>query len=355
MIQYGAGPGADEAEVVVFGPGYGESVAVHLGAQRWMIVDSCIDPFAKRPAALAYLTAIGVDPSCVVAVVASHWHDDHVRGIAEVAKTCATAPCILSTAFNSNEAMAFLAAYSGEANGNLSRGTRELVAVIESRESVQFSHQQCIVLEDHFGGRRIRVTAFSPVHAAIGVMVAAFGAKAAALEGTGIDNAVSTSANEESVALHIDFGDDAVLLGSDLENHPTLGWAAVVSDKWCLSQRRGSLYKVAHHGSKSGHEQGVWQSLLAPKSDAVLTPFTLGRHKIPDAQEIATVKGNAGRAFISSSAASKPRMETSQVKRLGDIVSGLKPVNNGFGAIRSRKAFGATAWTIECFGDARAL
>jgi len=33
----------DEIEVSVFGPGYGESILVHLGAGKWVIVDSCRD------------------------------------------------------------------------------------------------------------------------------------------------------------------------------------------------------------------------------------------------------------------------------------------------------------------------
>jgi len=31
----------DELEVSVFGPGYGESLAIHLGLGSWIIIDSC--------------------------------------------------------------------------------------------------------------------------------------------------------------------------------------------------------------------------------------------------------------------------------------------------------------------------
>ena len=78
-------PGSHEIEVSVFGPGFGESIVVHLGSGRWMIVDSCLARSTKEPAALDYLQEIGVDVSANVRfVVSTHWHDDHIRGLAKV-------------------------------------------------------------------------------------------------------------------------------------------------------------------------------------------------------------------------------------------------------------------------------
>jgi len=56
-----APPAVDELEVSVFGPGVGECVLVHFGEGEWMVVDSCLDRATSRPAALDYLTELGVD------------------------------------------------------------------------------------------------------------------------------------------------------------------------------------------------------------------------------------------------------------------------------------------------------
>jgi hypothetical protein len=56
-------PFENEIEVTVFGPGFGESILMHLGKNCWAIVDSCIDKATKNPAALSYLEQIGVDAS----------------------------------------------------------------------------------------------------------------------------------------------------------------------------------------------------------------------------------------------------------------------------------------------------
>src|SRR3954447_12601863 len=75
-------PREDEVEVTVLGPGRGECVLVHLGAGDWMIVDSC-QPGGHRARhpALEYLMDIGADLGKVTLIVASHWHDDHIRGL----------------------------------------------------------------------------------------------------------------------------------------------------------------------------------------------------------------------------------------------------------------------------------
>ena len=47
-------PCHDELEVSIFGPGIGESVVVHLGYGDWIVVDSCLNPRTRLPAALEY-------------------------------------------------------------------------------------------------------------------------------------------------------------------------------------------------------------------------------------------------------------------------------------------------------------
>src|SRR5438876_12006346 len=78
-------PREDEIEVSLFGPGFGESVVIHVGGNDWVIVDSCKNPDTKRAVALDYLEAIGVNvASDVKLIVASHWHDDHIDSLSQI-------------------------------------------------------------------------------------------------------------------------------------------------------------------------------------------------------------------------------------------------------------------------------
>lgn len=104
MIDYGNGPSSDEIEVCLFGPGFGEAVAVHLGDGNWLLVDSCLDPEEKLPAVEVYLKRIGVSDAGVRVIVASHWHDDHVRGLSRLVAAYPGAELQISGVFSDKEA-----------------------------------------------------------------------------------------------------------------------------------------------------------------------------------------------------------------------------------------------------------
>lgn len=354
MIDYGAPPASNEIEVTLFGPGYGEAIAIHLGEGAWMLVDSCIDPESKAPASEVYLEQIGVDASQVRAIVASHWHDDHVRGISQLASKHSEADFVLSAVFNSKEAGAFLAAYSGASSVGLARGAKELFSIVQARKTVSFALHKSIVLEATLNGRPVMITAMSPMHAAFAQSLAHL---AQYLPGNGqaINHAPELRSNPEAVALHIDTGDDAVLLGADLEEHQTYGWTAVVADRWSGGRRPATAYKVAHHGSYTGDCPKVWASLLKSNPVACLTPFTLGDLRLPTDEDKGRLKGNTPHAYISSGASRRPDMDSRQLKRLGDICKKLARVDAGFGAVRLRKQVGGPSWRVELFGSAQAL
>lgn len=357
MIDYGAAPESDEIEVTLFGPGFGEAIAIHVGEQNWMLVDSCIDPDSGAPASSTYLTRIGVEPNQVRTIVASHWHDDHVRGISQMAANYPESEFQISSIFNNKDAAFFLAAFSGSSAPGQARGAKELYEVIKQRENVFYLHHRSNVLElDLTTGRQVRVTALSPVPAAISQSIAHMAQYLPrANEGSPINHAPELALNLEAVSIHIDLGNDAVLLGADLEDHATLGWSAVVADSWSKARRQATAYKVAHHGSYTGDTPVIWTALLKANPIACMTPFNLGKHSLPTDSDKARIKGNTPYAYISSGSTKKPNLDSTQLKRLGDVCKNLRRVNAGFGAVRLRKRLGATAWMVECFGSAQKL
>ena len=356
MIDYGAGPAKDQIEVTVFGPGYGEAIAIHLGEENWMLVDSCLEPFTSTPAASSYLDQIGISVDRVRAIVASHWHDDHVRGISGLASKYGKAEFFLSTVFNDKEAGAFLAAYSGKAAPGQVRGTTELFNLISGRDSVAYVHHRSMILELNQLGRQIRATAYSPLPGAFAQALAHM-AEYLPRRGGGspISHAPDLKPNVEAVAIHIDFGDDAILLGSDLEEHAANGWTAIVANKWSGNRRKASAFKVAHHGSYTGDAPGIWSNLLLEEPLAVLTPFNLGKHSLPSEADKARLRSKTSRLYTSSGATRKPNLDSANKKRLSDICKNLTRLNSGFGAVRMRKKLGAHPWDVECFGFAQAL
>lgn len=103
-------PGADEFELSIFGPGQGECVLVHLGRDEWICIDSFVDTQTRRPIALAYFDRIGVDPTAIKRVVATHWHSDHMRGLSEVLSAAPSARFVCPRAFAEAEFSTLIAA-----------------------------------------------------------------------------------------------------------------------------------------------------------------------------------------------------------------------------------------------------
>ncbi len=78
-------PSDDTAEINLIGTGggYGESIVAHLGEGHWIVVDSCRPP--NEPCLpLAYLKHIGVPAEKVRLLLATHWHDDHIKGFSQL-------------------------------------------------------------------------------------------------------------------------------------------------------------------------------------------------------------------------------------------------------------------------------
>jgi len=338
----------------VFGPGFGEAIAVHFGDGAWMLVDSCLEPWTKQPAAKHYLDAIGVLPENVKVILASHWHDDHVRGISTLARAFPAAEFHLSDCFNRDEAVALLAAHSGTVATSLSRGTNELYTVLNDRNgAVYYVGMRSDVFDQAIGSQRVRATALSPVPAAYQQFVAGLAQFVPRSGGEPIKNVVSLKPNMEAVAIHIDFGDDAVVLGSDLEDHASFGWTAVVGDQWVRNRKKASAIKIAHHGSKTGDHPLVWTTLLHHAPIGAMTPYNKGS-KLPTDQDITRIKGQTSKAYISSGSSRRAKLGATELKRLSDIATNIVPVNSGFGCVRLRRSVGAD-WTVECFGAAQPL
>lgn len=355
-IAYGDAPTDNEIEITVFGPGFGEAIAVHVGQGNWFLVDSCIEPNTKLPAAHHYLQQLGVTEDRVKAIVASHWHDDHVRGISDLAQFYPTAEFFISSVFTHREALAFLSAHNASTSHGLSRGTDELYKVIKRRAKVIPVHQRSSILELKAQNRQVRVSALSPVPNAYMQSIAGFASYLPGQQGeTPVNHAPELKPNLEAIAIHVDFDGDAALLGSDLEDHHRHGWSAVVSDAWCNSKTPGSVYKVAHHGSNTAEHPGIWSTLLQPEPLSIMTPFNLGRVLLPTQQDRVRIRSKSQAAYISSGVSKKPKMDAAVMKRLKDVCTKLAQVNAGFGAVRLRREIGPMPWTAELFGNARIL
>ena len=238
-------PNEDEVEVNIFGPGYGECCLVHVGGGQWIAIDSCVDTESGRPAALAYLERVGVNPAeSVKLVVASHWHDDHIRGLSSLLRTCVAAKFCASAALNKKEFLAVLAAYDQIRTIRSGSGAREIIAtlaILKERNNVSHPIRATAskllfrwdaAVTGH--GQPAEVWSLSPSDGQYEKFLLEIGSMVPTESGDKLRLA-SQSPNHLSVVTWLSIGNCAFLFGADLEElgKPDLGWSAItVSETW---------------------------------------------------------------------------------------------------------------------------
>ena len=314
-------PHPENVEVHVFGPGYGESLLIHTGKNRWIIVDSCKKSSKSSPAAIEWLHQIGVDPSqAVTHVVATHWHDDHVRGLGETLEQCAAATFVCSSALLSRELIALFedAAQPLQAHSSGVDEIRRVVAELTRRRAnssaklvglgIEYAKANTRIVHDE-GLPSCEVWALSPSSAEIELSLREF---VKMLDDSPKNRAKPvvrpTKPNDTAVVLWIKIGERILLLGADLEERRSsprsnatadCGWTAILTSG-SRPKYEAEIFKVTHHGSETGHHDEIWSTLLRPTPLSLMTPFVRGKCRLPNDDDKSRILALSGEAYISA-------------------------------------------------------
>lgn len=353
-------PDADEVEFTLLGPGYGESALVHLGSDTWIVVDSFVQRGGEGndPAAIRYLESIGVNPGeTVELIVATHWHDDHIGGIADLIERCPRATFCCSAALSQKEFLAAVGALGAREVSVIGSGVREIYEVfsMSRRDGAkrEFALANRLLLREDDG----EVWALSPdanvferFLATVSDLVSDVGQPKRRLP--------SLSPNEASVVLWIRVGDVVLLLGADQEKR---GWKAIVE----LASRpdaKASAFKLPHHGSADAHHNDVWDRMLVPNPVAVLAPWTKGGWVLPRRSDVQRILKSGAEAYVTvtKSAMNLSARHRNRHPAVARTIQGsgikLQRVSSLVSGIRMRRSLrGATHWTVENLGAGSSL
>ena len=347
-------PGVDEFELTLFGPGYGESIVLHLGGGVWVLVDSCLDT-SGAPRALRYLQSIGLDPAQVVAlIVATHWHDDHIRGMAQLVEQCSRARFCCASVLGKREFLAAVGALEGRHLSSAGSGIREIHGVF-SRLGQRTPRQTPKLA---LGNRRIfdqggcEIWTLSPNDRDYAAFLKTIGSLIPS-GGQSKGRVPDPSPNEVAVVLWVRIENIVVLLGSDLEKP---GWVEILQSAERPTSK-ASVFKVPHHGSNNAHDPAVWTRMLEPNPYAVLTPWRRGGRALPtqrDVKRILSCTPNAYATAKESLPAKATRRRPKMVDRtMGESGTKLRWLMMSSDAIRLRRPLDArTGWKVQKFGSA---
>jgi len=357
-------PSADEVEVSLFGPGYGECVVAHLGGNRWVVVDSCLDKDTGRAAALVYLEEIGVVVhDRVEMIVCTHWHDDHIRGMASLLNACPNARFLCSSALKQSaflELVALGETIRGPHGGGVNEFSRifqqvKLRSGIRGPSPLETCHAGSILTRQLDSYIPLMIECLSPADADHERMSAAFVEKRDELLSTKYRQTVpSIHPNLGSIVLRLKVGEQSILLGADMETRksPECGWNAIVSAH--AHAPASDFYKIAHHGSSSGDMPEIWSNLLTPDCPAALTPNHRLANPLPRESDISRILTRTRSAFATAPAKLKRKhlqQPTERLFRHKGIEIYESPSSQGH--VRARTSIHSKSnWKIQTFGRA---
>lgn len=352
-------PAADEVEFSLFGPGFGECVIIHLGQGDWIVVDSCVEMDTGLPAALAYFGRIGVNPNDAVRLVlATHWHDDHIRGLSKVFRASPSSRLAVTLAFGMKDFQAALAPWLASSTKVESKGlgeVQQLLEICKERTSYPIHASENKILWERSGVFPAEVRSLSPSDPAVAACIARLSEIERSKFRTRLPD---VEGNLASVVLSIKVGERRLLLGADLECRAdrNLGWLAVVDSHRNLRRPGHHLFKIPHHGSENGHHPEIWSDLLHPNPLSALTPFMRGKKKLPAVEDRERILENTDQAYISATPRSGKFRHTNKTvqKTMQEFSRGIEVIayEQGHVCVRGNLKDSPDSWQVSCHAGA---
>jgi hypothetical protein len=257
------------------------------------------------------------------------------------------------------EFLGFASVYAEADPSPIARSTREIIDVLEVLESRSeipaFLKSDTLVRRtDH----NVSVYALSPSNDRLRDFLARAATSMPALKATRT-RVGDMSPNAIAVAIFIDLGTDAVLLGADVEETPGGAWSTIVASSEAMRGHRSSIYKVAHHGSETGECAAIWDTLLLPSPFAILTPNTRLSRPLPSEEAVERILQRTPHAYATTRLTSTaPRRRGIAVERtLRENGWKIRAVEPKAGHVRLRRRLGSQAggWSVELRGNATHL
>ena len=348
-----------EVSLIGTGGGYGESIVIHLENQHWIVVDSCIDPDTKECLPLQYLKSKKVDVSKdVKMIICTHWHDDHILGISQLYKSCESSVFCMSSVTDRKKFLQFIGFdYRKIDKDATAASTIEIMNCLDianlRKTPIKTAIQDKLLLKTDF----TEIYSLSPsdfvineFNNEISTLITEYGSSNRKI--------IVQTPNEKSVALYITVNGNSVLLGSDLEvsTNKNKGWICILDNCQCFDTK-ASLFKIPHHGSSNGYHSRIWDELVGQNAVAELTPWNLGKGKLPNSGMLNCYLNHTDKLYSTSSLTmsdSAKKREKSISKAIKSFNGSVSEVKYKLGIIRCRLNFlnKNAAWSTDLFGEA---
>lgn len=294
--------------VIVYGPGYGESIIIHIPEVGWGVVDSCLSKNKRtsQNPALDYLKEKNVERLSFI--VLTHPHEDHYHGLAEIVDYYLGR--IDRICFYSGNGIREYREYLARKEILDPGGLIGLAAIFKKfREArlkganvIRLAERTEIIRKRNLSGYEVELLSLSPSAESIDKYVELLFEAIPKKDGDVIKYLTDSQHNLLSSAIWCSIGDLKILLGSDVEigDSDNSGWRGILGniDRPNLAS---DLVKVPHHGSPTAFFKPAWEKFSENgKPFSVITPFVRLLEPLPRDKEVKQIASFSNHVAITS-------------------------------------------------------
>ena len=342
-------PSPDLFQIVLFGKGYGESILIHIGNNKYIVVDSFIDNMSGNPVTIDYLNEIGENPSSIIGIICTHWDDDHVKGISKIIekiehKINVYIPMVQSNRDKEN----FVRYVCMNADSDDINSTSEYKKLFDffrdGKIQINFTSSCMNICSSELSSVNkdwASIYALSPSQANI----LKFLKNVVPPEEKTPRSNLQISNNGVSIVAFISRISDGILLGGDLENTQN-EWDDVINI--FPSKDKCSVFKIPHHGSKNAYNKNVWGKIVE-KPISIITRFN--PKELPRQDAIDEIKANSSKVFILGESSKKKSVQKEGHSLKGtydSLISDFVRIDTKLGIVSL--AWNNNKWEIQKFG-----
>lgn len=339
-------PSCGTPQIIVAGTGYGECILVHLGNNKYVMIDSFINPDTKNPVAIDYLEKIGLSIGNIIGIICSHWDDDHIRGVSEVASKLKGINVGIPVIFTERELdkireyLGYTEASSDEVRMN------EFTKLLELNDEDAIELRHCVpqrqLFSQEIGNKEVIVETLSPSDKQYRNFINQL---VMPKEGDSMQSIDFTN-NSISVVSIIKFRDKCCLFGGDLENGHN-EWNGIINN---YNHPKAEIFKIPHHGSENGFSKDVWKQIV-DNPISVITRFNRGKVRLPQDEQVEIIRGKSRKVFVVGGVNKPMKGSMNKILEGFDTQQPRQIVMKKEKLGMVRLTYNSSDWKIETYGE----
>ena len=279
----------DLVSIIVFGPGYGESIVIYIPHLGWGVIDSCLYRVKRNTInpALEYLKSKNV--THLSFLILTHPHKDHFQGfnliidhfLGQIDRIC----------YYSGDGIREYRTFLTKKHILREPGLVALANIFKKfaqakkagAHILNISERTEIVRRDTYGNQEVEIIALSPSEDSIKKYVQLLHKAISIKDGEFLSDINDRKHNLLSSAILCKIGGLSLIFGSDLEagDNKYMGWKGVMRNPDSLDLS-AHFVKVPHHGSENAFYEPIWKEFSKNNSPvSVITPYDRESDPLP--------------------------------------------------------------------------